>query len=334
MRICIATGIYPPATSGPAQYAAALEREWATAGHTVTVVAYRLERRLPTGVRHLLFFARVLPAVARADFVLALDTFSVGLPAVAAARLFGKKIIIRTGGDFLYEQFVQRTGASMLLSKFYLEPRAFSLKEKIIFVLTRWTLCHASAIVFSTTWQGDIWMAPYNLAAQKIFIVENRFDKKISDEPARAKNFIFATRDLAYKNIENFKSAFAAAQKIDPDISLDMHHDTPHAELMEKIKTCYAVVMPSLGEISPHVITDALRCNKPFILTRESGYAEKLKDVGVLVDPLSITDMTQKILWLADDASYAQAQARVREFNYTHSWAAIADELLKIFATL
>lgn len=330
MNILIATGIYPPATSGPAQYAAALEREWAAAGHTVRVVTYYLEHRLPSGLRHVLFFLRVLPAVAWADVVLALDTFSVGVPTVAAARLFGRKIIIRTGGDFLYEQFVQRTGEKILLSKFYVEPRAFTGKEKIIFAVTRWALARASAIVFSTTWQRDIWMAPYNLCEQKIFIVENRFDEKIFDEPAALKNFIFATRQIAYKNIEKFNAAFAAAQKLKPDISLELHHNTPHDELMKKIATCYAVVMPSLGEISPHVITDALRCNKPFLLTRESGYAEKLKDVGVLVDPLSEQDMTEKILWLADDANYAATLGCVRAFNYIHSWTQIADELLAI----
>lgn len=330
MNILIATGIYPPATSGPAQYAAALEREWAARGHKATVVTYHFEHLLPSGLRHALFFFRVLPAVARADVVVALDTFSVGVPAVAAARLLWRKIIIRTGGDFLYEQFVQRTGEKILLSKFYSVPRPFTLKEKIIFALTRWALTHVSALVFSTTWQRDIWMAPYNLAAQKIFIVENRFDKKISDEPAAAKNFIFATRDIAYKNINAFTRAFAAAQKIRPEISLEMHHNTPHDKLMKKIATCYAVVMPSLGEISPHVITDALRCNKPFLLTCESGYAQKMRDVGVLVDPLLETDMTEKILWLADDANYVAAHERVRTFNYTHSWGEIADELLAI----
>ena len=330
MKIVIATGIYPPATSGPAQYAAALEREWVARGNAVTVVTYGLENRLPTGVRHLLFFLRVLPVAARADFVLALDTFSVGLPTVAAARLLGRKIIIRTGGDFLYEQFVQRSGEQVLLSKFYLESRAFTRKEKIIFALTRWTLRNVSALVFSTTWQRDIFLKPYALEQQKIFIVENRFDEKISDEPAATKNFIFATRPIAYKNIEKFKEAFAAAQKQKPEISLDIFHATPHDELMKKIATCYAVVMPSLGEISPHVITDALRCNKPFLLTRESGYAQKLRDVGLLIDPLSAEDMTQKILWIVQDANYAAAMARVRGYNYTHSWGQIADELLKI----
>jgi glycosyltransferase involved in cell wall biosynthesis len=334
MRICIATGIYPPATSGPAQYAAAMEREFATRGHKVDVVTYKLENSLPTGIRHVLYFFRVLPRVYRADFVLALDTFSVGLPAVLAARLCGRKIIIRTGGDFLYEQFVQRTGEKILLSKFYSAMRAFSEKEHFIFALTRWTLRKASAVVFSTEWQRDIFMKPYRLSEQNIFVVENRFDEKISDEPARVKNFIFATRNIAYKNIDAFKNAFAIAQKNNPEISLEIYHTLAHNELMEKMKTCYAVVMPSLGEISPHVILDALRCNKPFLLSSESGYAEKLENIGVLVDPLSENDMAEKISWLAQSENYAQTQTHVRAYNFTHSWGQIADELLVTLAKI
>ncbi len=331
MRICIATGIYPPATSGPAQYAAALEAEFGARGHHVSVVTYgRLERALPAAARHFLYFLRVASRIAPADFVVALDTFSVGWPATVAAKIFGRKIILRTGGDFLYEQFVERTGESILLSKFYLEPRAFSRKEKIIFALTRWTLRNVSALIFSTEWQRDIFLQPYNLAAQKIFIVENRFDKKICDKPMVTKNFIFATRDIVYKNISAFKKAFAAAQEIKPEISLETCHILSHDALMKKIETCYAVVMPSLGEVSPHVILDAIRCNKPFILTRESGFAEKLKNVGVLCDPLSIDDMTAKILWLVDDVNYARVRAQVRSYDFTHSWGQIADELLII----
>lgn len=38
MRICIATGIFPPAISEPAQYAAAMATEFAARGHQVDVV--------------------------------------------------------------------------------------------------------------------------------------------------------------------------------------------------------------------------------------------------------------------------------------------------------
>lgn len=334
MNILIATGIYPPATSGPAQYAAALEAELKQRGHQVEIATFGFENKLPSGLRHLWFLLRNLSRVRRAAVVIALDTLSVGWPISLATRIFKRKFILRTGGDFLYEQFVERTGEPILLSQFYMARRRFTFKEKRILKITQKVLHRLDALIFSTTWQRDIWLKPYALekmvAAGKIFIVENRFDAKLSDEPAPRKNFIFATRQLKYKNIERWQTAFALAAADRPEISLEMYHDLPHAELMAKIKTCYACVMPSLGEISPHFILDALRCNRPFLLTRESGYAEKLKNVGVLIDPLSINDMYEKILWLADENNYAQIKKAVIGYNDTHSWAQITDEILAI----
>lgn len=330
MKIIIATGIYPPATSGPAQYAAAVESELQKRGHQVVVLSCAREHSLPSGIRHLWYFLRLLPHLPSADFILALDTFSVGFPAVLAGKIFGKKVLVRTGGDFLYEQYTERTAEPILLSEFYLRPRYFTGKERAIFWMTRWTLQNCSALIFSTIWQRDIWLTPYNLFAQKIFIVVNRFDAKISDQPATKKNFIFATRRLQYKNIERFTAAFATAQKIQPEISLEIFHDLPHAQLLEKLQTAYAAVMPSLGEVSPHFILDALRCNKPFILTSESGFAEQLKNVGVLAHPLQPDDLVAKILWLVDDNNYQTTQTQVRQFNFTHSWAEITEEILRI----
>lgn len=335
MRICIATGIYPPATSGPAQYAAAMEAEFKARGFEVQVVTYDLEHKLPTGVRHLWYFLRVLPVIARSDITLALDTFSVGFPATIAARLFRKKIIIRTGGDFLFEQFVERTNEPVLLSRFYLDTvNRLSIKERIIFAITQWTLRAVDTVVFSTEWQRDIFMKPYQLEHKKTCVVDNRFDEKISDEQAPVKNFIFATRNIAFKNIERCKEAFLIVQKKHPEISLEIYHTVPHDELIKKMKSCYAVIMPSLGEISPHVIIDAIRCNRPFILTRESGYAARFSDIGVLVDPCSVQDIARGVESLVDDATYKVMHDRVKSFSYTHSWKEVADELLDVIKSI
>lgn len=174
MKIIIATGIYPPAIGGPAQYAKNLAEEFTQHSHRVRVLMYKLENYLPTGVRHLCFFLKMLLALPGVDFILALDTFSVGWPAVLAAKLCGKKIIIRTGGDFLWEGYVERTGDLVLLREFYQTRRdKWNGKERLIFKLTRWTLKNCSAVVFSSKWQKEIWLAPYELSGKRLRIIEN-----------------------------------------------------------------------------------------------------------------------------------------------------------------
>ncbi len=49
--------------------------------------------------------------------VVALDTYSVAFPAVLAAMLFRKKLVLRVGGDFLWEQYLERVKKPKLSAK-------------------------------------------------------------------------------------------------------------------------------------------------------------------------------------------------------------------------
>ena len=119
MKILITTGIYPPAIGGPAKYAEKMKNEWEAMGHRVYMKTYGIEHHLPSIIRHLFYLIKIIPAVIMADFIFALDTSSVGIPATVASIIFGKEIIMRTGGDFLWENYVERTGDLVLLRNFY-----------------------------------------------------------------------------------------------------------------------------------------------------------------------------------------------------------------------
>ena len=332
MKILITTGIYPPDIGGPEQYAKNLAEAFQQLGHEVAVKTYKSEKKLPTGIRHLYFFLKILPAIWRADFILALDTFSVGLPTVAAGRLWRKKVIIRTGGDFLWEGYVERTGDLVLLRKFYQTNLSkLSLKEKIIFRLTRWTLHHATKLVFSTDWQRQIWRNPYGLDLSRTAIVENYYGpKEASQEPTR-KNFIFASRPLKLKNLETLNRAFTEVKKLQPDIILESV-SLSHAELMNKIASAYAVILPSISEVSPNLVLEALVYDKPVIMTRECGLASLLRSRTLLVDPLSVDDLKAAIWQMIDGQDYLKLQQKVKEFSHLHNWPSIASELLQGFS--
>jgi hypothetical protein len=180
MKILVCTGIYPPDVGGPAEYARHLFYEFCRQGNRVKVLVYKLERKLPFLVSHSWYFFRVLFNIYKANLIIALDTFSVGWPAVCAARLFRKKILIRIGGDFLWENYVEATGHLITLSDFYKKMPALSLRHKTIFSITKFVLRNASALVFTTGWQKDIWQKAYNLKQDKLFIVENYYGEKTS----------------------------------------------------------------------------------------------------------------------------------------------------------
>lgn len=334
MKILITTGIYPPKIGGPAQYAKNLKTAFEDMGHTVTIKTYGLEDKLSTGLRHLFFFFKIIPAVLKADAIFILDTFSVGFPAVLACKIFCKKGVIRTGGDFLWEQYIERTGRKILLRNFYnTEQDNFSFKEGMIFKLTKWTLNNASKIIFSTGWQRQIFLEAYSLSIKNSEIVENYFGPKESDSDFEFKIFIASARNLAWKNLDVLKRVFKKVQTKDSGVSL-FTDNLPYHQFMHKMKASYAVLLVSLGDISPNMILDAIRLNRPFVCTKEVGIFDRIKDAGIFVDPLNEKEIEQAVSYLLTEEGYRKAKEKVRNFDFTHGWEQIAEEFLQVFKYL
>lgn len=331
MKIVIATGIYPPETGGPAYYAQGLSGALRAAGHDVHVVTYGLLKILPTGVRHLAYAVRLTPHMFGADAVIALDTFSVALPAVILARLFRVPVIVRTGGDFLWEHYLERTGDLLPLVRFYGEHKPFSLKERIIFALTRLALSRVF-VVFSTELQRDVWLRPYGLAPERTGIIGNVAEPPLTPEAPRAKNFLWHVRPIRMKNGERLHAAFARARAKHPGITLE-EGLISQKELLERMKSCYAVVLPSITEISPNYILDALRFKKPFIMDKYSGFAQWLGPYGTLVDPLDRNDIMRALETLAEPAGYEEAVKKAAAFSYVRTYDDVARDFLALLAT-
>lgn len=330
MKILITTGIYPPKIGGPAQYAKNLALALEQVGNQVVVKTYTVEDKLPSGIRHLSFLLRIIPKVLWADSIITLDTFSVGLPTVMAAKIFGKKSIIRTGGDFLWEQYVERTGKKILLRKFYDTERAnFNKKERIIFRMTRWTLANASYTVFSTDWQRNIFVAAYAIDRRMTSIIENYYGPKESDLEPRSKIFIASTRKLVWKNLDSLKRGFDNIQKNNQDIELFLDN-LPFDQFMQTIKDCYATVLFSLGDISPNMILDAIRFNRPFICTREVGIYNRIKDAGIFVNPEDEKELEDAVRRLLTPEGYREAKEKVKKFDFTHTWEQMAKEFINL----
>lgn len=329
MKLLIATPLYPPDIGGPTIYAQNLKKAFSKQNYPTTVCAYGKERALPSGFRHLWFLGKLISKLFGVDVIIALDTFSVAGPAILAKLILRKKIIIRIGGDFLWEEYIERTGQLIKLADFYNEKRQFSIKEKLIFNLTKFILKHSDALVFNTTWQKNIWDQPYNLNKDKSFVVTNYYGPKNQAISPKSKNFIWSARSRKLKNGQLLKEAFTEATLVDKSLILD-DGQYSHDELLLKIKSAYALILPSVTDISPNFILEGIRYNKPFILTKETGLYEQLKDVGLFVDPLDSLDIKNKILLLSNRQEYEKYSQKVSQFNYIQTWDDIANKFLAI----
>lgn len=330
MQIVIATGIYPPEIGGPALYAKGVHESLKKMGHDAPVVLFGTLRRFPSGLRHILYAIKLFAAARKASAIFAFDTYSVGLPASLVGMILRIPVVIRIGGDFVWEMYIERTKERIPLPDFYLSPRALSLKERVAEACVRWMLHHAR-LAFNTKWLLDIWQKPYALDATRARVVENVIGEKLGSL-SRSRTILLFGRNIALKNTDAFRRAFKVA--LDKGINLTLEEGmVPHAEFIQKIRGSYAVAIPSVSEIAPNNVIDAILCGKPFLLTKYSGYAERFKEYGIMINPLDEGDMARGITELADPKIYSRLCARIAAFNERRTYEDVAREFIAMART-
>lgn len=340
MKILITSGIFPPDVGGPAKYGENLYKEFNNRGFEAKVLAYKFEKKIPPIARHIFYFFRVIFNLPKTNFVIALDMFSTGLPAVLAGKIFGKKVILRASGDFLWETYVEKTGHLISLKDFYKQKPKLPFKHKIISRLQNFTLRNASAVAFNSSWQKDFFEKVYGLNPAKNFVIENFYPEKneifngAKDEKTEDKIFLFAGRKIKFKNLAFLEEIFEDLRKKNKELRLEIVDGLSRPELNSKIARSYALIMPSISDFAPNFIIEGLSANKPFILTKNCGLVEKFKNIGVFIDPFDKADIKNKILFLAEKDNYNEYKKRIANFNFTHSWREITEEFLNIYKSL
>ncbi len=313
MRILITTGLSAADVGGPAQYGPNLKYEFEEALHEVRVCKYgSIESAL----------IKIWPQILWADIILALDTFSVGVPAVLAGKLLGKKVIVRIGGDFLWESYVERTGAKITLRDFNLHIPPLALKEKWILRFTQFLIKNAYKLVFNTEWQRSIWSRNYSIPPEKSFVIRNYIpDTNIS--PTANKGFLWAGRRIKLKNVDML-------EELAKEFNIDVVSNTPHIELQKKIKNCYAVLLPSFSEVCPNLIIESVSFGKPFIMTEETGIREIYERGGIFVNPFDKEAWKQAISLMSKPEQYEKYVEELRLYRKSRPWRELAKEFLNL----
>ena len=118
MKVLIAAGLFPPETGGPATYAALIARELPQQEIETAVLPFSTVRGLPPVIRHIAYAFLLFRRSRGVDVIFAQDAVSVGLPARIVCMLTMKRFALRVGGDFAWEQGVQRYGVTDVLDDF------------------------------------------------------------------------------------------------------------------------------------------------------------------------------------------------------------------------
>lgn len=328
--ITIATPLIPPEIGGPALYAEIFSRLWSQEGHRVSVVSFGILRKFPTGIRHLMYLCKLIPSIIRSDVVFALDTFSVALPAIILGHILHKKVIVRVGGDFLWETYVNRTKEQILLSEFYNEERKFTFKENAIFDLTNFIFQYADTVVFSTEWQKNICLKAYALDTERVMVIENAYPLRAQRNIVPKNRIILSpSRNVFLKNKQGLKKAFELVKERFFDSILDTK-TSGRVELLSRISEAYMVVVPSFSEVSPNLVLDAVSLGVPVVATEDCGIKDRFSDVVVWVNPKDPQSIASGIETLMDAKMYSEYMARMSKFSYTRSEEEVAQDFLAI----
>jgi glycosyltransferase involved in cell wall biosynthesis len=147
MKILLAAGLYPPDIGGPATYAELVAAELPNRGVEVVVVPYRAVRTVPKVFRHLAY-ARLLWRASRdVQAIFALDGVSVGVPARIVASLRRIPFVVRLGGDYVWEQGVQRFGITDTLDVYTARTSPRSFVVRMLACVQTWVTRGAAAVI-------------------------------------------------------------------------------------------------------------------------------------------------------------------------------------------
>ncbi len=329
MRILIASPFRHANEGVLGLYADGLREAFQKQGHRVEISSPNsFERTLPSGLRHIVYGARITPGVLSSDLVLALDSWSVGFPALLATRIFRKRFGIRIGGDFLWESYVARTKEPILLSEFYKIPRKLTFKEKMISRGIRFLTQHADALLFTTHFQKDLWQEAYGFKAERAHIVENYFPQKSTAHPPVGRVFVSAGRKIFLKNADALGRAFTRVKANADDISLDVS-SVSHKDHLKRLSSAYAVIIPTFSEVCSNTAIEAVAHGKPFIMTSDTGTKERLSECGIFIDTRNEAELEKAIEKILEESVYEGLLARIRAFSHAHSWEHMAEEIIR-----
>ncbi len=191
IRILIAASIYPPDSGGPALHARRQFDWFNTHGHKAQVVALAHYRHLPGGVRHIFYLVALIFRAYNFEVVYAHDALGAGIPALIAAKLFGRKFVVRVGGDLAWERLC--AGASML--EWYEKG---GHKGARTFKLTRWLIKRAELIIVPSGLLTNIYTKYYGVTEDKIKTIPNPIPSLSNVEVVTGHSIIFASRLVRY----------------------------------------------------------------------------------------------------------------------------------------
>lgn len=342
--ICVATPLYAPDIGGPATHVALLERSLPRESFELRIVKFGDVRHLPKVLRHIVYMSKLIRAAKTAQFIYALDPVSVGFPALIISRLLKKPLLLRVGGDYAWEQGVQRFGVNETLDEFIVRAQTSSHVRTLQSVQS-YVAMRAQAVIAPSEYLAGI-VARWGVPVSRIKVIYSQPElgsKILSRSEARKQLNIHedeevilsAGRLVPWKGFEGLVDAVtkvhevrmprlyiagdgpgklsleAYIQKADAGGYVSLLGQLPKYELSVWIAAADAVVLNTKYEGLSHFLLEVFAAHTPVITTPVGGNVELIKDgeTGLLVPQDDIPALSAAIARILTDRKFAATLA-------------------------
>jgi len=335
-KVLLATPMMPPTPGGPATHAKKLIDYFG-----FQLFNFEKYKKFPSGIRHLFAFLDIFYHSLNKDIILALDGFTVAWPSIFVKLLTGKKVVLRVGGDFVYENFLytKEVDYESYYNNFEANKKLMSTKLYLKYLAQKFLVQQATGVIFNTNWQKDIFLKHYKLNPNKVFVILNPIepipeniykDEKYENDS----KYIFTsiTRDIPYKNQSRVKKVFDGLMT-PPSPPLLRGGIVPYFEhkqgswesCLKRISVSRAYICASISDISPNQVLEAIALKIPIILTKYSGITENLKNEKFvkIVDPFSEEEIKKAILEMCDNIIYKDCKTGYENFSWPQNWSTL-----------
>jgi glycosyltransferase involved in cell wall biosynthesis len=372
-KIIIASGTYLPEVSGQSTFVSMI-LDFFPENYDWRVLAYgnnneRRENKIfiikRNFLRYFFYWLKIIKQKNKSSIIFAQDLVSSGLPA-ALAKGRNNKLVIRIGGDFLWEKMVSQGKCKVPLSQYYQEPKKF--QEKIYLLAYRFVFSRCDFIIFNTDQQKNLYQDffPF-LINKKTTVIENSFlqksdnnfnDKNLNIDKRNAfekKEIIYAGRLTPLKNIKRLVNAFNSIEGVDKKLTIigdgplkndlkiiaNSNSNIIFKDAMSQkelsrylLDNCFLLVLPSLSELSPNVALEALGLGVPTVLTQEVGFSDDVKKFFKLVDPMSEKSIKDALEYFFGKENYYSHLRLISQVLSVKDYQVIASKHLEVFESL
>jgi len=380
-KVLLATGIFPPDIGGPATNSKVILEKLPRLGFKVAVVSFgeraasdppgisRVSMQWPKGLRHLIYCWQCWQLGKEADVFFVQGALSAGWPALAAAKLLGKPLVVRIVGDAAWEISRQQLGVLDNINEF--QDKRYGWSVELLRRLQNFVVQRANLVVVPSHYLAGL-VAGWRVPSQKIKVVYNAFalpelefsknearrnlslnDEKIIVSAGRLvvwKGFdmlIELVKELTASGLFNLKLFIIGGGPEETKLrSLAGNHDSgkivltgvlPQEELLKYLAAADVFLLNTGYEGLSHQILEAAAVGLPVVTTNIGGNPELVKDGenGFLVQPGDKEAFRDRLLQLFSDQDLAERFSRNgREFAKSFSQEAMLSQLVNVFNSL